>query len=115
MATTGTTGLNGTTAAAGAAARAAAGTATRGTAGTAARLGLTRREARMIAEELWKLMERERPKPVEEWLTVDEAADYLKCSKWKIYHDRERIPHEKRDGRLMFTREGLSRWIKREV
>ena len=102
----------GTTAAAGTAARAAAGTAARG---TAARLGLTRREARMIAEELWKLMERERPKPVEEWLTVDEAAGYLKCSKWKIYHDRERIPHEKRDGRLMFTREGLSRWIKREV
>lgn len=110
MATKGTTAVAAGTAARGTAARAAAGTT-----GTAARLGLTRREARMIAEELWKLMERERPKPAEEWLTVDEAAGYLKCSKWKIYHDRERIPHEKRDGRLMFTREGLSRWVRREV
>ena len=87
------------------------------TAGTTAagRMVLTRREARMIAEELWKLMEKDRePKAEEEWLTLDEAARYVRRSKWTLYHKIDRLPHEKRDGRLMFTKAGLSAWGRRE-
>lgn len=82
-------------------------------AATAGRKLLTRREARMIAEELWALMERDMPRAEEEWLTVEEAADYLKCSKWKIYHDRAVLPHVKNGGKLLFSKDGLSRHLKR--
>lgn len=79
------------------------------------RVGMTRREARMIAEELWKLMEKDKePKAEEEWMTLDEAARYVRRSKWTLYHKIDRLPHEKRDGRLMFTKSGLSAWLRRE-
>ena len=74
---------------------------------------LTRREARMIAEELFKLMEDARPQAEEEWLDVDEAAEYMRCSKWKIYHDRAVLPHVKNGGKLLFSKAGLSRHLKR--
>lgn len=81
----------------------------------AVRTGMTRREARMIAEELWKLMQRERPQAEEEWLTVKEAAAYMKCSTWTVYHNIEVLPHTKTGGRLMFTKAGLSEWMKRRT
>lgn len=85
------------------------------TAGTAMGRMLTRREARMIAEEVWKLMaSAQGPKAEEEWLTVDEAASYMKCSKWTIYHRMEQLPHTKRNGRVMFTKAGLSGWLRRD-
>lgn len=77
---------------------------------TAQRPHMTRYEARMIAEELHKLM-RQDEQPTEEWLTIDEASAYLKCSKSRIYNNIERVPHAK-DGRsLKFPKAELSRWM----
>lgn len=64
----------------------------------------------MIAEELHKLMQQD-ARPAEEWLTVGEAAAYMKCSRSRIYNNIERVPHAK-DGRsLKFPKGELSRWL----
>ncbi len=48
------------------------------------------------------------------WLTVDQTAAYLKCSKSCLYHrvSRNNIPFSKSIGRLRFNRHALDRWMR---
>jgi excisionase family DNA binding protein len=47
------------------------------------------------------------------YLTAGEAADYLRFPLKRIYHltSRGEIPHRKQDGRLLFRRDELDRWL----
>jgi excisionase family DNA binding protein len=52
--------------------------------------------------------------PVEDgWLTVAEAADYLRCPKSRIYGlvSARRIPFEKDGSRTLFRRSKLDAWL----
>jgi excisionase family DNA binding protein len=46
-------------------------------------------------------------------MTVEEVAAYLGFSKKRIYNlsSRGTIPHRKQDGRLLFRRDELDRWL----
>lgn len=77
---------------------------------TVQRPHMTRYEARMIAEELHKLMKADEQQ-VMEWLTIEEAATYLKCSKSRIYNNIALVPHTKDGRRLKFPKSELSRWM----
>lgn len=72
---------------------------------------ITRLEARMIADEVWKIMRREMPEPPEQYLTAGQAAEYINRSKYYIYHNIKRIPHIRHQGRYLFTRRSLAEWI----
>lgn len=75
---------------------------------------ITRYEARMIAEELYKLMQRDtKPQAAEELLRVPEAAAYLKISPNTLYKKLEAIPHTKIGKTLYFTKQGLSDYAQR--
>lgn len=74
---------------------------------------LTRYEARLIAEELHKLMkEDEEHAPMGELLTDVEAAAYLNMSKSFVNHNKERIPHVKIGRSVRYTKAGLSEFAK---
>ncbi len=47
------------------------------------------------------------------WLTVEEAAEYLRWSKHRVYKNvgRDGIPHRKHGGRLLFHRQELDAWL----
>jgi excisionase family DNA binding protein len=47
------------------------------------------------------------------WLSVAEAADYLRCSTGRIYQlvSARRIPFEKDGSRTLFRRSALDRWV----
>ena len=47
------------------------------------------------------------------WMTVDQTAAYLKCSKSCLYHrvSRNDIPFSKSIGRLRFNRYTIDRWM----
>lgn len=65
--------------------------------------------AKAVAAEVCKmLMERQQ---TDEWLTVEEAANYAKCSTSRIYKKIAEIPHVKDGHSLKFTKRGLSEWI----
>lgn len=68
---------------------------------------LTRYDARLIAEELHKLMKAE-AQPLDELLTASEAAAYLGMSKSFVDHNKERIPHVKVGRAIRYTKAGLS-------
>lgn len=74
-------------------------------------MNITRREAKMIAEEVYKLFKHdgqtENGTPTDELLTIDQAAQILKCSKHAIYHNIRLIPHTKVGNRLRFTHKSL--------
>lgn len=76
---------------------------------------LTRAEARMIAEEVVRLMrEQNAPKaPPEEYLTAREAAEYLNVSVWYVYHNIDAIPHTTLPGgkRKMFLKSRLAQYV----
>lgn len=78
---------------------------------TAQRPRMTRYEARMIAEELHKLMKQDEQQEAVEWLTIDEASAYLKCSKSRIYNNIAVVPHTKDGHSLKFPKGELSRWM----
>lgn len=61
----------------------------------------------MVAERLYAMMSN-RP---DEWLTVEEAAAYTRCSTSYIYKKKGEIPHKKNGRNLLFTKSGLSAWI----
>lgn len=69
--------------------------------------------ARLVAEELHKLQQRDTPP--EQYLTPEQAAQYLHCSLSLIYHEKSRIPHVTVGRKLLFTREGLTLWAQRRV
>lgn len=75
---------------------------------------LTRREARMIAEELFRLQkEDQQQEPPEELLTMREAAAYTKRSYSFFQKNGLRIPRSKVGGRYYFTKSALADWIMR--
>jgi len=47
------------------------------------------------------------------WLTVEEAAEYLRWSKHRVYKHvgKDGIPHRKHGGRLLFHRQELDEWL----
>lgn len=79
----------------------------------AQRQRMTRYEARMIAEELHKLMKAEQEaEPLDELLTSTEAAAYLNMSKSFVEHNKDRIPHVKVGRMVRYTKAGLSEFAK---
>jgi excisionase family DNA binding protein len=54
------------------------------------------------------------PQPVTPWLNVKGAAEYLCCSKHRIYTlvSMRRIPHHHEGSRLLFDRRKLDKWIR---
>lgn len=64
---------------------------------------MTRTEARILAEELYKLMRKDVKRIVEEtviecsdeWVGVGEAANILGCSVGTLYNNISNIPHTK--------------------
>lgn len=57
---------------------------------------LTRKDARMIAEELFALMEKEKAVP-ERYLNAKEAAELLGMPLGTLYHKVDGIPHKSRE------------------
>jgi len=49
-----------------------------------------------------------------EWLNVEEAAEYLRCGKGRIYSltSAGRIPHVKDGSRTLFRRSELDEWLR---
>ena len=52
-------------------------------------------------------------KPVSPWININSAAAYLDLPKQRLYKltAQGAIPHYKQDGRLLFRRNELDRWI----
>jgi excisionase family DNA binding protein len=51
----------------------------------------------------------------EGFVDVDGAADFLSVSRTSIYHlvERDRLPHHRVGGRLLFDRQELRAWVER--
>lgn len=71
---------------------------------------LTRKDARMIAEELFALMQKEKAVP-ERYLNAKEAAELLGMPLGTLYHKVGGIPHTKVGKRLRFTESTLRRYM----
>jgi excisionase family DNA binding protein len=51
----------------------------------------------------------------DEWLTVAEAAEFLRCSTKKLYRKADKMGCCRRNGRtLLFNKAGLMRWLARQ-
>jgi len=73
---------------------------------------ITRREARMIAQELHRLMMQDKALVEDEYLTTTEAAALLKLSVSYVRHNMERWPQVKRGGRRYFSKQGILDYIR---
>ena len=71
---------------------------------------ITRKEARMIAEELFALLKKEQAVP-ERYLSAKEAAELLGMPLGTLYHKVDGIPHTKVGKRLRFTESGLRKYM----
>ena len=71
---------------------------------------LTRKDARMIAEELFALMKKEEAVP-ERYLNAKEAAEMLGMPLGTLYHKVGGIPHTKVGKRLRFTESTLREYM----
>lgn len=65
-------------------------------------MALTRRDARMIAEELHKLLKAEAV-PQEEYMTRKEAAARMKVSVSYLAHNTDRIPCRTVNGKTVYS------------
>lgn len=75
---------------------------------------ITRAEARLIAEELHKLMKQDaQPEPPEELMTMREAAAYTRRSYSFFQHEGGKIPRVKNGGRYYYTKASLAQHILR--
>lgn len=80
---------------------------------------MNRTDARMIAEELAKVMQKEIRKMVvditvgdmENYISASEAADYLGMSKRTLYNRIDEIPHTKFGRVLKFQKSKLKEYI----
>lgn len=80
---------------------------------------MTRSEARMVAEEFYKLMRRdERLRSLEtgksyskEWIGSKAAADMLDCTKKTLYSHIEDIPHVRVGNRYKFKKSELLKYL----
>lgn len=81
---------------------------------------MTRSEARMIAEELMKLLYEEvkhsvstiAAKQTDRQMSVSEAASYLGCAVKTIYNKLDVIPHYKVGRHLRFSEAALTDYIR---
>lgn len=81
---------------------------------------MTRTEARMVAEELYKLMHKDLAERITQLtaetldkpLSVSQAAEYLGCSPKTIYNNIQDIPHIKVGKFLRFSERSLAAFIK---
>ena len=73
---------------------------------------MTNAEAKMIAQELFNLLEKNNILP-DRTLTVGQAASLLCVSKQTIYNNIEEIPHTKIGKRLLFSERKLREYINR--
>lgn len=71
---------------------------------------MTRREARMIAEELHKLLKEDNPNDDIFYNTRD-AASYINKSESYVRHNLQVIPHTKKGGRLAFSKLNLQKYM----
>ena len=82
---------------------------------------MTRTEARILAEELYKLMRKDVKRIVEEtviecsdeWVGVGEAANILGCSVGTLYNNISNIPHTKKGRLLRFKKSALIKYLER--
>lgn len=82
---------------------------------------MTRTEARILAEELYKLMRKDVKRIVEEtviecsdeWVGVGEAANILGCSVGTLYNNISHIPHTKNGRLLRFKKSALIKYLER--
>ena len=80
---------------------------------------MNRTDAKMIAEELYKLVRKELRTVAEnlviedtdEFLTVDEAADFMRLSKSTLYKKRKVIPCVKIHGSLRYSKNALIKYM----
>ncbi len=80
---------------------------------------MNRTDAKMIAEELYKLVRKELRTVAEnlviedtdEFLTVDEAADFMRLSKSTLYKKRKVIPCVKVNGALRYSKNALIKYM----
>ena len=73
---------------------------------------MNRREARMVAEELFSLMEKSGVFE-EKYLSAREAADMLGIPLQTLYNKIETIPHTKVGKRLRFSDRSLRQYLNR--
>ena len=76
---------------------------------------LTRREARMIAQEILVVTQDTDVDPNEVYLTIDKAAEFLHLSKRTLYNLGEKIPRCKIGKRLYYKKSALQRFIERKL
>lgn len=80
---------------------------------------MTRREAAMIAEELFKLLRKDLRNAVFEatvqandrLLTVKEVAEILGWSTGTVYNKIKELPHTKAGKRLIFSEKAIHEWL----
>ena len=75
---------------------------------------MNRTDAKMIAEELYKLVRKELrtvAEDTDEFLTVDEAADFMRLSKSTLYKKRKVIPCVKINGSLRYSKNALIKYM----
>lgn len=76
---------------------------------------ITRREARMIAQEILIIKPNTDVDPNEVYLTIDQAAEFLHLSKRTLYNLGEKIPRSKVGKRLYYKKSALQRFIERKL
>lgn len=83
-------------------------------------MAMTRAEAKMVAQELHRLLHKDIEKAVhahiedvsDTYIGVQEAAEMLKLSPSTIYNNRARLPCSKVGGRLLFSTNALKEIIR---
>jgi hypothetical protein len=83
---------------------------------------MTRSEAKMIAEELHKIIRKDVKKTLseivaieaEEYLDTKQAAAFLGWKVQTLYNRIEDIPHSKNGKKLIFTKSSLSQFLERK-
>jgi excisionase family DNA binding protein len=79
-----------------------------------ASLSLSDDELQEVASRVAAILAAREPRDdVSPWLTVKEAAEYLRCSEWRLYRLKAigAIPHVKEGHRLLFNRAELDAWV----
>ena len=81
---------------------------------------LSRTELRILAEELWKLMEK-KGSPVlkevlerrDEYISVEEASGLIGYSKSYLYKNKNDFPYTRIGRKLMFSKRGIEKKMNR--
>ena len=76
---------------------------------------LTRRDAKMIAQELLIITPNTDVDPNEVYLTIDQAAEFLHLAKRTLYNLGEKIPRCKVGKRVYYKKSALQRFIERKL